>query len=375
MRWIAEVEMATSVDDLKTSQSIFGNLFPNFETLDAKIASFWKKIIPKLHFKKVYLEMHKAKKITDSFAEGRSLSWSMNISGQQAPMWLFSMPLIYSVLYMQSLYKLWILSGYNNTTKSSQETKKSLRKFLGPWEKLKVIWTDNSLEFGKACEELSWNHCTSTPHCTENDIAGRAVRRIKEGTSAVLLQSSLDERWWADSMECSCYLRNVRDLFAETVWKAIWKTIQWTTNSLRIDDRVSSDFRRWPATTPPVWCNTSNVVCVLLTTSKYSRGIGDDTSLRTEFNSWFNVMTINTVTPAIADRSDGFPSVFFFFIFPFFIFLCHLFIFFIFFWKDFFRFLHFSVFPFFHFFSLFDVFSVFFSFVFSCFFISPQPSP
>ena len=26
------------------------------------------------------------------------------------------------------------------------------------------IYTDNSLEFGKACEDLSWNHCTSTPH-------------------------------------------------------------------------------------------------------------------------------------------------------------------------------------------------------------------
>ena len=27
----------------------------------------------------------------------------------------------------------------------------------------------------------------------------RAVRRIKEVTSAVLLQSGLDEKWWADS--------------------------------------------------------------------------------------------------------------------------------------------------------------------------------
>ena len=33
--------------------------------------------------------------------------------------------------------------------------------------KPKVIYTDNSLEFGKACEDLSWNHCTSTPHRTE----------------------------------------------------------------------------------------------------------------------------------------------------------------------------------------------------------------
>ena len=43
-------------------------------------------------------------------------------------------------------------------------------------------------------------------------IAARAVRRIKEGTSAVLLQSGLDEKRWADSMECYCYLRNIQDL-------------------------------------------------------------------------------------------------------------------------------------------------------------------
>ena len=57
---------------------------------------------------------------------------------------------------------------------------------------------------------MSWNHCTSTPHRSEtNGIAERAVRRVKEGTSAVLQQSGLDEQWWADSMECYCYLRNV----------------------------------------------------------------------------------------------------------------------------------------------------------------------
>ena len=34
---------------------------------------------------------------------------------------------------------------------------------------------------------------------------------MKEGTSAVLLQSGLDEKCWADSMECYCYLRDVQD--------------------------------------------------------------------------------------------------------------------------------------------------------------------
>ena len=45
MLWIKEVEMVDSVDNLKTSQSIGGHRFPNFEMVDAKIASALKKII------------------------------------------------------------------------------------------------------------------------------------------------------------------------------------------------------------------------------------------------------------------------------------------------------------------------------------------
>ena len=75
--------------------------------------------------------------------------------------------------------------------------------FLEPSEKPKVIYTDDNLEFGTPCEQLSWNHCTSTPHRPEtNGIAERAVRRIEEGTYAVLLQTDVGENWWDDSMEC-----------------------------------------------------------------------------------------------------------------------------------------------------------------------------
>ena len=41
------------------------------------------------------------------------------------------------------------------------------------------------------------------------------MRRVKEGTSAVLLQSGLNEEWWADSMECYTNLRNVTDLLSD----------------------------------------------------------------------------------------------------------------------------------------------------------------
>ena len=119
---------------------------------------------------------------------------------------------------VQDLATQWI-QAYPYKTKTSQETQRSLQKFLEPERKPKVIYTDNSLEFGKACEDLSWNHCTSTPHRSETDgIAERAVRRVKEGPSAVLLQSGLNESWWADSMECYTYLRNVTDLLSD------WKT-------------------------------------------------------------------------------------------------------------------------------------------------------
>ena len=38
---------------------------------------------------------------------------------------------------------------------------------------------------------------------------------VKEGTCAVLLQSNLDEKWWAGSMECYIYLRNIQDLLSD----------------------------------------------------------------------------------------------------------------------------------------------------------------
>ena len=119
-----------------------------------------------------------------------------------------------------SLFKIWPLNGFIaiREKKTSQETEKSLRKFFEPSQKPKVISSDNSLESVKYGGDLSWNHRISTPRSETNDMAEWAIRRVKEGTSAVLLQSRLDERWWSDSMELYFYLRNVQDLLAD------WKT-------------------------------------------------------------------------------------------------------------------------------------------------------
>ena len=88
----------------------------------------------------------------------------------------------------------------------------------------KVVYTDNSMEFGKACEVLSWSHRMSSLHRSEtNGIAERAVRRVKECTSAVLPQSGQDERWWSDSMECYC--SRPPDRCENAIRKTIWRTI------------------------------------------------------------------------------------------------------------------------------------------------------
>ena len=125
----------------------------------------------------------------------------------------------------QSWYKIKPLSGYSHTSvkpkrlsrrkrvhESSSSRQKSQKSSIQtiPWNLANLVKNYHGIIVHQRLTDL-----------TRNGIAERAVRRIKEGTSAVLLQSGLDEKWWADAMECSCYLRNVQDLLADgkTVWR------------------------------------------------------------------------------------------------------------------------------------------------------------
>ena len=75
MQWIKEVELVDSVDELRSSSSIRGVSMPNFEVLDARIASALNKIIHNSHFKrKISLEEEKAQK-EDRFLRGRQIAY------------------------------------------------------------------------------------------------------------------------------------------------------------------------------------------------------------------------------------------------------------------------------------------------------------
>ena len=75
LQWIKEVEMVDSVDDLRSSSSIRGIQMPNFEVLDAKIASALNRIIHNSLFKRrVSPEEQKAQK-EDRFLRGRQIAY------------------------------------------------------------------------------------------------------------------------------------------------------------------------------------------------------------------------------------------------------------------------------------------------------------
>ena len=114
---------------------------------------------------------------------------------------------------VQNLTIQWILPARNkNFTGDGEESTKVsgavteakryfIGQFIGIWQ---VLW------------RIIMNHRTSTPFLSEtNGIAERATRQVKEGTSAVLLQSGLDEKWWSDSTKCSCFLQNVQNLLTD----------------------------------------------------------------------------------------------------------------------------------------------------------------
>ena len=75
MQWIKEVELVDSVDELRSSSSTRGISMPNFEVLDARIASALNRIIHNSHFKiRISLEEQKAQK-QDRFLRGRQIAF------------------------------------------------------------------------------------------------------------------------------------------------------------------------------------------------------------------------------------------------------------------------------------------------------------
>ena len=75
MQGIKEVEMVDSVDDLKSSSSVRGIRMPDFEVLDARIASALNRFLHNFHFnRRISLEEQEVQK-QDRFLRGRQIAY------------------------------------------------------------------------------------------------------------------------------------------------------------------------------------------------------------------------------------------------------------------------------------------------------------
>ena len=73
-------------------------------------------------------------------------------------------------------------------------------------------------------------HVYTTP-IGDQRYCRETVRRVKGHTCCIAAHRGLNESWWADSMECYTYLRNVTNLLSDgktpyerRFGKTIWRT-------------------------------------------------------------------------------------------------------------------------------------------------------
>ena len=80
---------------------------------------------------------------------------------------------------VQDLATQWIQS-YPCKNKNFRKLREAWQSSWSPIGSLKFIYTDNPLEFGKACDDHSWNHCTSTPHRSETKKTTLQMTRFRD---------------------------------------------------------------------------------------------------------------------------------------------------------------------------------------------------
>ena len=117
------------------------------------------------------------------------------------------------MLVIQDVYTQW-LQAYPVPSKDRERVIECLLSFFGPQyhpdysgpDGKKVpskVYSDGAQEYKLALKGLHWIAETCTPHRKQtNGIAERAVRRVRQGTAAALLQAGMDPIWWPEASQC-----------------------------------------------------------------------------------------------------------------------------------------------------------------------------
>ena len=116
-----------------------------------------------------------------------------------------------------SWYKITELNGFNHTGAKQTLLRKQKRAYKSSWSR-----RENQKSFTLTIPQNLATLVKTYPgiivrqHLTvQRKMVLLKERYAELGSSAVLLQAGLDEKWWADSMACCCYLRNIQDLLSD----------------------------------------------------------------------------------------------------------------------------------------------------------------
>ena len=86
---------------------------------------------------------------------------------------------------------------YPAASKSGEQCHEDMLHFLAVDDNVKVLYSDNALEFDYAAKQLRCRRNTSRAYVDENKaVIEREIRTILEGTRSNLVQSGLPDRYW-----------------------------------------------------------------------------------------------------------------------------------------------------------------------------------
>ena len=152
---------------------------------------------------------------------------------------------------VEDLATRWIRS-YPCKTKTSLETERSRRK-----KRKSFTLTINSLEFGRSCEELSWNHWhVNTPSIRDERQSWKSGTQNKRRDVCCTVPIVLG--WKMVGWSCGMLLPSARCPRPLGRWvnkscTAIWRTIWRNGYSFWCKGRISTNFCEGPVKAPPIW--------------------------------------------------------------------------------------------------------------------------
>ena len=138
-----------------------------------------------------------------------------------------------TIIDVQSWCRTWPPNGSNHIRAKQKLLRKHKGACKSSWGRigsLKSIYTNNSLEFGKACEDLSWNHCTSAPHRSETngdcwESSAQSERRYLCSIVAIRSGWKLVGRFFGMFYLSAKHLRSLV-WWENPIRKTFWKTIK-----------------------------------------------------------------------------------------------------------------------------------------------------